>query len=208
MSADRDRFCAAFPQPPETLARLDAFVALLRRWNPAVNLVARSTLATLWWRHIADSAQLLPLAPPGARRWADLGSGAGFPGLVVVILAAATRPELRVALVESDGRKAAFLAAALRTTGVAADLHVARAEALAPLAADVVSARALAPLGQLFALARRHLAAGGVAMFPKGAAHGAELAEALASCPAAVHNHPSRTEPDAVILEVRGLARG
>lgn len=208
MTADRDRFRAAFPAGAEALCRLDAFVALLRRWNPAINLVAQGTLTEVWWRHIADSAQLLPLAPAAARRWADLGSGAGFPGLVVGILAAEARPDLRVALVESDGRKAAFLAAALRATGVAADLHVARAETLAPVAADVVSARALAPLGALFALAHRHLAQGGVALFPKGAAHGADLAEALASCPAEVHKHRSRTDPDAVIVEVRGLARG
>ncbi len=88
MSADRDRFLAAFPVAPVTLARLDGFVALLGRWNARINLVARGTMAELWWRHVGDSAQLLPLAPPSARHWADLGSGAGFPGLIVAILAA------------------------------------------------------------------------------------------------------------------------
>lgn len=208
MSADRDRFRAAFPVAPATLSRLDGFVALLGRWNARINLVARGTLGAVWWRHIADSAQLLALAPPRARLWADLGSGSGFPGLVVAIMAAETRPDLAVALVESDARKSAFLATALREAGIAAAIHTARAETLAPLGADVVSARALAPLAQLLPLVGRHLAPGGVALLPKGAAHAAELAEALASCPAAVHKHPSRTDPDAVILEVRGLSRG
>ncbi|MCC6306139.1 MAG: 16S rRNA (guanine(527)-N(7))-methyltransferase RsmG, partial [Rhodobacteraceae bacterium] len=180
----------------------------LRHWNGTINLVARGTLAEVWWRHVADSAQLLALAPAPARLWADLGSGAGFPGLVVAILAAESRPDLQVTLVEGDGRKAAFLATALRTGGVAAGLHAARAETVPPLGADVVSARAVAPLRGLLPLARRHLAPGGVALFPKGAAHGRELADALASCPLEVHKHTSRTDPDAVILEMRGLARG
>ncbi len=208
MSADRDRFLRAFPVGPTTLARLDGFVDLLRQWNRTINLVARGTLGEVWWRHVADSAQLLAFAPGGARRWVDLGSGGGFPGLVIAVLAAETHLGLEVTLVEGDGRKAAFLATALRAAGVAAGLHAARSETVPPLGADVVSARAVAPLGRLLPLARRHLGPGGLALFPKGATHGSEDADALASCPVEVHKHPSRTDPDAVILEVRGLARG
>ncbi len=139
-----------------TRTRLETLVALVRKWNPTINLVAPSTLENAWDRHIADSACLVDLVPP-PQRWADLGSGAGFPGLVVAILLAERSPATRVTLVESDGRKAAFLHTAARTLDVSIDVRNARIEALAPLDAQVVSARALAPLDRLFPLALRIL---------------------------------------------------
>ena len=190
----------------ETSARLERYVALLRKWNPAINLVSRATLEDAWNRHIVDSAQVFDLLPGGAAHRADLGSGGGFPGMVVAILAAEKAPDLRVTLVESDARKAAFLAAVARETGVAARIEAARIESLQPLAADVLSARALAPLPQLLGFAARHLAPGGTAIFPKGAAHEAEIAEALASWRFDLHKHPSKTDPNAVLLEIRGVS--
>lgn len=198
---------AALNVSRETAARLDTYAALLEKWNPAINLVAKSTLAELWRRHILDSAQLLALAPPGARLWADLGSGGGFPGLVVAILAADTAPDLRLTLVESDRRKAAFLETVLRETGISATVAAERIEDLAPLEADIVSARALAPLPALLGHAHRHLAPGGIALFPKGARHRGEIAESLERWRFSVQKHPSRTDPDAVILSIGDIER-
>jgi 16S rRNA (guanine527-N7)-methyltransferase len=191
----------------ETVSRLDAYAALLEKWNPAINLVAKSTLAELWTRHILDSAQLFDLAPLDAKRWADLGAGGGFPGLVIAILAAEKRPELKIALVESDARKAAFLQAALRETGLAAEVIAERIEKIPPLQADVVSARALAPLPKLLAYAERHLAEGGVALFPKGAGAEAELSESLERWQFSVQKHPSRTDQEAAVLRIGELKR-
>lgn len=205
--AGRAEALAALDVSRETAGRLDAFAAVLRRWAPRINLVARGTLPDLWTRHILDSAQLLPLAPPGARTWADLGSGAGFPGLIVAILAAEQAPGLSVVLVEADARKAAFLAEAARAAGVAARIVAERAESAAPLASDVVSARAVAPLPALLPLVHRHLAPGGTALLPKGAGHAAELDAALERWRFSVQKHPSRTDPAAVILAIGDLAR-
>lgn len=191
----------------ETSARLETYAALLTKWNPAINLVAKSTLADLRSRHFADSAQLLDLAPANARHWADLGSGGGFPGLVVAILAMERRPELRVTLVESDTRKATFLSTVARETGAPVTVHAARIEALPPLGADVLSARALAPLSVLLGFAERHLAQGGTGLFPKGAKAGDELAEALASWTFRMQKHPSQTDSSAVILQIEGVSR-
>lgn len=191
----------------ETEARLYTLATMLQRWSAAINLVAPSTLDDLWRRHVADSAQLFPLQPAGARHWADLGSGAGFPGLVIAALACEKAPHLRITLVESDKRKGAFLTAAAAALGIAPDIVMARAESLPPLGADVLSARALAPLTQLMPLVERHLADGGRAIFPKGRGHAAELAEALETWNASVQKIPSRTDADAVILCMEGVSR-
>jgi 16S rRNA (guanine527-N7)-methyltransferase len=198
---------AALDVSRETTARLDTYAALLTKWNPAINLVAKSTLPEFWTRHILDSAQLLKLAPNSARHWADLGSGGGFPGLVIAILAAEKRPELQVTLVESDLRKATFLNTVVRETGLSTRVCAERVESLPPLKADVLSARALAPLGDLLAHAERHLAEGGLAIFPKGAAHESEIAEALERWRFSVQKHPSRTDSEAVLLCIGDIAR-
>lgn len=191
----------------ETSERLEAYASLLVKWNPAINLVSKSSLADLHTRHFADSAQLFDLCPPDARHWADLGSGGGFPGLVVAILAAESRPGLAVTLVESDARKAAFLATVARETGIHATVIADRIEALPPLGADVLSARALAPLPQLLGFAERHLARDGLALFPKGATHQAEIDESLAEWRFELQKHPSKTDQRAVILAIESVSR-
>ena len=122
----RSDFAAQSNVSRETLERLDVYADLLRRWTRKINLVSKGSLEGLWTRHFLDSAQLLTLAPESSVSWADLGSGGGFPGAVVAVLAAETRPDLKVTLVESDQRKAVFLRTVLRETGVAGDVLTAR----------------------------------------------------------------------------------
>jgi 16S rRNA (guanine527-N7)-methyltransferase len=191
----------------ETMERLVALDGLVRRWTPVINLVSKTSLPALWDRHIVDSAQLFPLCPEGASRWVDLGSGGGFPGLVVAILAAEMRPGLRVVLVESDQRKATFLRQAAQTLGVNVTVHAERIEALLPEVADVVSARAVAPLTDLLGFAARHLAADGVAIFPKGGRHSEELAEARRFWNFEADVQPSLSETGAGILVIRKIRR-
>jgi 16S rRNA (guanine527-N7)-methyltransferase len=184
----------------ETWARLETLVATLDRWQATTNLVAPNTLNAVWTRHVADGAQLVPLAPPAPARWVDLGSGGGFPGLVVAAMLAG---RTEVHLVESNGKKAAFLREAARAMGVAATVHAARAErALGCLSADVVSARALAPLPVLVALAEPLLKTGAVGLFPKGREAVAELTETEKSWRFNASLHPSLTDPDARIVRI------
>jgi 16S rRNA (guanine527-N7)-methyltransferase len=191
----------------ETAERLAEYAALLRAWNPKINLVSKRTLADLETRHFADSAQLLALAPHDATTWADLGSGGGFPGLVVAILAAEARPALRVTLVESDQRKAVFLRTVAQRTGVPATVFAGRIESIPPLGTDVLSARALAPLSALLDHASRHLRDGGTALFPKGANWRAEVDEALERWRFRCENLPSVTSPDGAILRIGEIHR-
>ena len=190
----------------ETLTRLRAYADLLRKWNRAVNLVGRATLDDLWQRHMLDSAQLFDLLPPvpadRPRRIVDLGSGAGFPGLVLAILGAG-----EVHLVEADGRKAAFLREAARVTATDVRFHVKRAETLPPLQADVVTARAFAPLADLLGTAAPLLRPGGAGLFPKGRGVEGELTVARKAWNMSVQRVPSRTDPAATILRVEALVR-
>ena len=207
MAGTRETFRADFDVSRETTDRLETFSDLLAQWTARINLVARGTLPDVWGRHFADSAQLWPLRPAGARRWLDLGSGAGFPGLVIAVIAAEQEPELRVTLVESDQRKAAFLRRAAATAGVSVDVHAVRAEALAPAGADVVSARALAPLATLLRLAEKHRRRGGICLFPKGATVHKELEATERTWRFDHRLHPSRTDPEAAILEIGAMGR-
>jgi 16S rRNA (guanine527-N7)-methyltransferase len=191
----------------ETTERLAEYAALLRAWNPKINLVSKQTLAELENRHFADSAQLLALAPPDATTWADLGSGGGFPGLVIAILAAESRPALRVTLVESDQRKAVFLRTVAQRTGVPVTVIADRIESIPPLGTDVLSARALAPLTTLLDYASRHLAPSGTALFPKGANWSAEVEEALERWRFRCENPPSATSRDGAILRIGEIHR-
>lgn len=196
---------AALGVSRETLERLELYAALLRKWTRAINLVGPDTLPDLWRRHFLDSAQLLPLLPPAPperpRRLADLGSGAGFPGLVLAILGAG-----EVHLVESDSRKAQFLREVSRETGAGAQVHTARIETLSPLFADCVTARALAPLTQLLDYAARHLRPGGQALVLKGKSAGQELTQAAARWSMAAEQFASRSDPAGVILRITNLA--
>ncbi len=190
----------------ETLARLGTYADLLQKWNRAVNLVGRGTVADLWRRHMLDSAQLMELLPPAPadrpRRVVDLGSGAGFPGLVLAVMGAG-----EVHLVEADGRKAAFLREAARATGVDVAFHVKRAETLPTLEADVVTARAFAPLAELLGYAAPLLRPGGVGLFPKGKGVEGELTVARKAWNMTVERVPSRTDTAATILRVEALVR-
>lgn len=189
--------------------RLDfeRFVDLLTNWQRTHNLVAQSTVADVWNRHIADSLQLLAHAPSDWREWVDLGSGAGFPGLVAAI-ASKDRPERRVTLVESNGKKAAFLRAAIRETGANANVAAMRIEAHAhDMAgqADVVSARALSPLPALIGLARPYAKKDGVMLFLKGEDAARELEAASQRWRFDVIRSPSATDSRGCVLAIRNV---
>ncbi|MFD1913646.1 16S rRNA (guanine(527)-N(7))-methyltransferase RsmG [Halodurantibacterium flavum] len=188
----------------ETIERLEAFEALLRRWNAAINLVSKTTLDDVWTRHFLDSAQVAALSS-SASHWADLGSGGGFPGLVVAVIYKEKSPETRFSLVESDARKSAFLATVIRDLDLKAQVIAKRIEATEPLRADVVSARALAPLATLCGYAARHLADGGRAVFLKGANHREEIAEARKLWQFECQLHPSVSDPTGVILCIENI---
>jgi len=200
-------FRDAYDVSRETSERLRIYAELIEKWNPVIDLVSRSTLGDLWTRHFVDSAQLYRLAAGDLRKWADLGSGGGFPGLVIAILAAGEGRPLDMTLVESDQRKAAFLATVARQTGLDLTVRAARIEALEPLGAQVLSARALAPLDQLVQHAARHLSPDGVALFPKGAQHAVELNRALEKARFSYEKVASATDPDAVIYRIWGVSR-
>ncbi|MBE0453435.1 16S rRNA (guanine(527)-N(7))-methyltransferase RsmG [Roseovarius autotrophicus] len=191
----------------ETNERLGIYSALLEKWNPRINLVSRASLANHRIRHFADSAQLHDLAPHPVDHWADLGSGGGFPGLVIAILALDAGSPARVTLVESDVRKSAFLNTVIRETGVKATVVTGRIEAIPPLKADVLSARALADLTVLLGFADRHLKPGGTALFPKGVTWQDELRDAQSAWQFTSHVVKSKTEAGPVILRVRGISR-
>lgn len=192
---------------PQAIQRLEKYAAMLAQWTRKINLVAPSTLPFLWERHFLDSAQLLDFAPVLAKRWVDLGSGGGFPGMVIAILAADRRPDLQMILVESDQRKSAFLRSVSRETGVPVQVIAARAEDLPPQAADIVSARALAPLPRLLQLAYPHLSPSGLALFPKGETVEAELGEALANWSFTVHKEPSLSHDKGIVLCIGDIVR-
>jgi 16S rRNA (guanine527-N7)-methyltransferase len=195
-------FARLFPVSRETLDRLTLYVDLLERWNARINLVGRDTMGDVWRRHILDSAQLFRLVPPRARVLVDLGSGAGLPGLILAILGV---PEVH--LVETDQRKAAFLREALRITGTAAQLHVRRIEALTPFPADIVTARALAPLADLLDFAEPFIGPSTVCLFLKGKAADDELTRAGQAWKMRVERVPSASDPSGTILRLENLAR-
>jgi 16S rRNA (guanine527-N7)-methyltransferase len=209
LADDRAHALTLTPVSRETLDRLDRFVALLLTWQQRINLIAPSTIPELWTRHVADSLQLLALAPE-ARTWIDLGSGGGFPGLVIAC-ALAERPGAIIHLVESNAKKAAFLYEAKRVTGTPVTVHAERIERFVPgfcEPADAVMARALAPLNTLLNQAFPLLIkAGAVGLFPKGQDVERELGEARRNWDINVNIVPSRTDPSGRIVVVRELAR-
>jgi 16S rRNA (guanine527-N7)-methyltransferase len=207
LAADRDRALALTPVSRETTARLDTLVALLLDWQSRMTLVAASTLPQVWTRHIADSLQLLSLAD--GRVWVDLGSGAGFPGLVIACALAGTS-DVEVHLVESIGKKAAFLREAAAVTGAPAIVHHERIEdfvARGDVRPDVITARALAPLTGLLNLTEPLVKTGAKALFPKGQDVEAELTEASKYWTLNASLTPSKTSPDGRILVVSGVRR-
>jgi 16S rRNA (guanine527-N7)-methyltransferase len=186
----------------ETLARLEAYAALLIRWSERINLVGRGTLGDLWRRHFLDSAQLRPLLPHAARSLVDLGSGAGFPGLVLAILGV-----LGVELVEADSRKAAFLREAARVTETQVTIRPCRIAAVPPHPVDVVTARALAPLDRLLEMALPFLGPDTVCLLPKGERAEQELTLTRKSWTMSASLHQSMADPRGVVLRLHRIAR-
>ena len=208
LSADKAEALRLTPVSRETQQRLETFVALLLQWQQKTNLISPATIPNLWTRHVADSLHLLDLAPD-AKVWVDFGAGGGFPGIPVAC-ALANRPGAKIHLVESNGKKAAFLREAIRVTGVPAVVHARRIEDCGDSFGDkidVVSARALAPLkilcDQAFALIDR----GAVGLFAKGQDVAAELTEAAKYWRIEAETVPSRTGADGCIVAVRRLTR-
>ena len=183
-------------------ARLHRFVDLLLRWNATLNLIAARDASSVWQRHVADSLQLVPLMPPGIARAVDLGTGGGFPGLVLAIAT-----NVAFDLIESDRRKAAFLRTAALETGAPATVHDCRIDDVVLPPTRLVTARALAPLPRLLPLAARLLADNGTCLLLKGAKVETELAAVAKDWAMTVERLPSRTAPDGVVLRIQGLRR-
>jgi 16S rRNA (guanine527-N7)-methyltransferase len=208
LALDRALALKLTPVSRETTALLDRFAGFLLPWTQKTNLIARSTIPTVWTRHIADSLQLLALAPD-AECWVDLGSGAGFPGIVIAC-ALADRAGAVVHLVESNGKKATFLREAANHLQISAVVHAVRIEEFVKnsgLRPDVVTARALAPLDHLLHLAGPLLKTGAQGLFPKGQDVEGELTRASKYWNIDTELIPSRTSPEGRILVVRGLRR-
>ena len=189
---------------PDQLADLENLHAMLIDWNQRMSLVSAASLAEFWPRHAFDSAQLIQIAP-SARVWVDLGAGAGFPGLVLAILLKG-QPGAKVHLVESQAKKCRFLEAVVEALGLPAQVHNDRAENLA-LKADIVTARAVAPLVRLLGFAKPYLAKGAVGLFQKGRSADEEIADARSVWRFTCNIVPSLSDPEGRILRIEGLSR-
>lgn len=222
LSADRERAVSIVDVSRETLGRLDRYVELLLVWQSRMNLISRSTIPSLWTRHVADSLQLLelvelpaastPSAAGGGRKggvWLDLGSGAGFPGIVIACALAGV-PGAQVHLVESNLKKVSFLREAVRDIKIPAIVHAARIEKMASALGgnvDHVTARALAPLPELLELIAPFLKKGAKAVLPKGQDLGRELTQATKSWNIEARSVPSKTSKTGQILIVHALSK-
>ena len=193
--------------PRGTLEQLATYAALLKKWQASINLIGNATLPDVWQRHMLDSAQLIALAPVvigRARVWVDLGSGAGFPGLVVAIITGDD-----VHLIEANAKKCAFLREVARATGAAnAVIHNCRIEDVKPWPVDVVTARAFAPLDKLMGYAAPFFGAQTVGLFLKGQHLDQELTEATKYWNIEADHLPSRSDDNGRILKVRSVKRG
>lgn len=190
----------------ETRDKLERLAALLQHWQRTINLVGTASVTRLWQRHMLDSAQLAPLVSADARLLVDLGSGGGFPGLVLALMLA-DRPGFRAHLIESDKRKAAFLATAIGDLGAPADVHAVRIEFAPAFRADVITARACAPLPKLVTYAARFWGPGTLGLFHKSGDMRRELTEARESWTFDAQFAPSRSDPSGKILMMRALER-
>jgi len=199
-----DTFADAFNVPRETMAKLSIYAEMLSDWQTRMNLVGAATLPHVWERHFADSAQLLPLAPRGTT-WLDIGAGAGFPGIVIALL----DPMAHLTLVESVAKKCRFLAAVVAELGLKSRITIEnrRIEDLRPLAPQIITARALASLTQLFRWGLPHAKSDTIWLLPKGARYEAEIADAKSRFHFHHEEIPSRTSLDARIIKATGVAR-
>ncbi len=207
MNGAKDEFADRFDVSRETIEKLETYANLVRKWTKRINLVAPGTVEALWERHFTDSAQLLTIAPVSAKTWVDLGSGGGFPGAVIALMASTTRPDLAMTLIESDQRKAAFLRTVGRETDTRLTVLAERAEAAEPSAADVVTARALAPLELLLSYVSRHIGKNGIALLPKGASASSEVELALKTWSFTCESISSMTDNQAAILKIGDIKR-
>jgi 16S rRNA (guanine527-N7)-methyltransferase len=186
----------------ETVARLETYVELLGAWNRRINLVGPRTIGDVWRRHILDSAQLFPLIPPKTRLLLDVGSGAGLPGLVLAILGVK-----EVHLVEADQRKCAFLREAARVTAAPVRIHAQRLEKCPRLGADVITARAFAPLVDLLDQVCQFIEPHSILLFLKGKTVGEELTEARKGWNMRATLHPSASDPSGTVLRLEQVIR-
>ncbi len=199
-----NRFFDIFTPSCEQRDQLDRYADFLATWNERFNLVAASTLPDLWERHFLDSAQLLAFMPPAARTVLDMGSGAGFPGLVIAIL----DPERAVHLVEATGKKTAFLRHVTEELGLRnTHLHAQRLEDIKDLKADIITARALKPLPELLGLAQPFMRIGSIGLFLKGQKADLELTEAQKCWTFTCQKQQSLSDPSGSVLQITGLSK-
>ena len=191
----------------ETLERLGAFEDLVRKWTKKINLIARNDVDHIWDRHIVDSAQVWASAPDEWNHWVDMGSGGGFPAIILAAIAVEKKPDARFTLIESDQRKATFLRTAIRELNLNAIVLDDRIELAPPQNADVISARALASLTILLGFAERHLAPNGIAVFQKGKSADDEIIEAKHTWAFDYNKVPSITNGDACVISIKGFSR-
>ncbi|PUB17176.1 16S rRNA (guanine(527)-N(7))-methyltransferase RsmG [Yoonia sediminilitoris] len=189
----------------ETFERLEDFSALVSKWTQKINLISPSTLPEIWERHVSDSAQLYRFSPDIVEKWVDIGSGGGFPGIVVAILAKEKSPRTVFTLIESDQRKVTFLRTAARELGLNAHVLSDRIESATRQQANVVSARALTALSSMMPLVQRHLKSTGTALLHKGKRYATEVADARDSWRFDLEEHRSLTDPEGRILAIRNL---
>lgn len=191
----------------ETYEALLTFSAMTKKWTKKINLIAPSTVDDIWNRHFVDSAQLMTYAPKAIQSWADLGSGGGFPGIIIAILAKEHSPTTHISLIESDQRKATFLRVAARELDLNISIYPQRIDAVTPQGADVVSARALMSLCNLLPHLHNHLKPDGIAILHKGRRFADELKEAKSDWDFELAQYPSITDPEARILILKGITR-
>ena len=191
----------------ETFEELQQFADLVRKWTPKINLISPATIPELWERHIVDSAQIYRFAPESYKKWVDIGSGGGFPGIVMAIIAKTQQPDASFVLIESDQRKATFLRTAARELNLRVTVLAERIENAAAQGADVVSARALSTLSTLLPLIERHINSDGQAILHKGKKAGEEIADARQNWRFDLEEFSSLTDLGGQILIVKGISR-
>lgn len=191
----------------ETLDDLITYADLLKKWTVRINLVSKSSLDDIWRRHIQDSLQIADLVADPPKKWVDIGSGGGFPGLVIAIAQKTSWLDTQFTLIESDQRKAAFLRTVISETGARADVLSKRIEDVPYLNADILSARALASLSDLFEYGERHLSKNGQMLFLKGSKASQEISEAERNWRFKYALFDSKTDSTGVILRIGELAR-
>jgi len=199
-------FAAQAPIHPDSLSDYQRWEALLQKWNARINLVAPKSLPDFWQRHALDSAQAVSFIPKSARTIVDFGSGAGFPGVAIAIQAKHEGLDQTVHLIESAGKKASFLKSVSRETRLNTVVHAARIEAIPTLKADVITARAFAPLHRLLPLAWLHLSEGGQITLLKGSSVDAEIIEAQRSWSFKTQMTPSLSDESGCVLTLTDLA--